>query len=273
MSETINDLAAALALAQGEMEGASKDGTNPAYKTADGGRVKYATLSAVWDACRAALSKNGLSVVQSPGAVNDNCLTLTSILLHKSGQFIQDEFTLPVAQLSPQGAGSAATYARRYALMALVGVAAEDDDGQHAENDTTRNRQVQSVPRPLPPKPEPPREKSQVETPKANAPGTQTAKDAAIKLFLSAWRAAGCDMTEEAIQEAWGVNAGRAHDCFDNEGNLRYTEFNEGELSALTSYCVAQRKAVERQKSDAAPLTLVETSPDPNRQTVEAMAR
>lgn len=125
-SEQINDFAAAFAKAQAKVEGAVKGKVNPAFKS------KYADLSAVWDACRNALTENGLSVIQAPGPLADNRLTLTTMLLHSSGQWARETMTMPIAKLDPQGYGSAVTYARRYALAAFVGVSPEDDDGNAA---------------------------------------------------------------------------------------------------------------------------------------------
>ena len=115
-SETIAELAAALAKAQGEIRGAEKDRENPHF------RSQYATLDSVWKACRAALSANGLSVAQ--GIDGDALVTL---LAHSSGQWYESR--LPVAlPADPQKAGSAITYLRRYSLAAMVGVAPTDDD-------------------------------------------------------------------------------------------------------------------------------------------------
>jgi hypothetical protein len=133
-SETIKDLAAALAKAQGEIEGASKDKVNPAFKS------KYADLSSVWEACRESLTKNGLSVVQSPGEMIDGkSMAMTTMLMHASGQWMRDRLTIPLGKVDPQGYGSAVTYARRYALAAFVGVAPEDDDGQAASKNPPAN--------------------------------------------------------------------------------------------------------------------------------------
>lgn len=124
-SEQINELAAALAKAQGQIEGAKKDSINPHFKN------RYADLSAVWDACREALTTNGLSVVQSA----ENCEAgygVTTMLLHTSGQWMRGTLYLKPAKDDPQGAGSALTYARRYALAAMVGIAPEDDDANAA---------------------------------------------------------------------------------------------------------------------------------------------
>lgn len=125
-SDTITDLAAALSKAQGEVEGAKKDSANPHFKS------KYADLESVWAACRDALTGNGLAVLQSPGLTVDGVMHMTTQLTHSSGQWIRGEMSLPLSKVDPQGAGSALTYMRRYALSAFVGVAPEDDDGNAA---------------------------------------------------------------------------------------------------------------------------------------------
>lgn len=130
-SESINELAAALALAQGEMLSAEKDGTNPHF------RSSYATLASVWDAIRKPLSGQGLSIVQSPGSTEGGMMHITTILLHKSGQYIEDIFQIPAGTMTPQGMGSAITYARRYTLMAICGIAPDDDDGNDAAAQST----------------------------------------------------------------------------------------------------------------------------------------
>jgi len=123
MSPSIAALAAALAKAQGQMTHASKDATNPHFKT------RYADLAAVWSAIREPLSANGLSVVQTVTQTDGN-VGVRSILMHASGEFIASDLQMPVAQKTPQGYGSALTYARRYSLAALVGIAQDDDDGE-----------------------------------------------------------------------------------------------------------------------------------------------
>jgi hypothetical protein len=124
-SDQINELGMALAKAQGQIEGAKKDSANPFFKS------KYADLSSVWDAIRKALSDNGLSVIQSPEDA-ENGITVESMILHSSGQWIKSRYTMPVSKLDAQAVGSAITYARRYALAAMIGVAPEDDDGNKA---------------------------------------------------------------------------------------------------------------------------------------------
>ena len=124
-SEQIKDIATALAKAQAEIEGAKKDSTNPHFKSS------YADLASVWDACRKALTGNGLSVVQGPVS-DEGRVGVTTMLMHSSGQWLESTFFMRPTKDDPQGAGSALTYARRYALAAMVGVAPEDDDGNAA---------------------------------------------------------------------------------------------------------------------------------------------
>lgn len=125
MSDSVAALAAALAKAQGMMSHASKDAQNPHFKS------RYADLAAVWSAVREPLSANGLSVVQTV-AQGDGTVGVRSLLLHASGEWICSVLEMPVAQKTPQGYGSALTYARRYALAALVGIAQDDDDAEAA---------------------------------------------------------------------------------------------------------------------------------------------
>lgn len=146
-SEQVNELAMALAKAQGQIKGAVKDAENPHF------RSKYADLASVWDACRDSLSANGLSIVQSPRGIQTTAggwaVELETRLLHSSGQWMADTLTVPVGKADAQGVGSAVTYARRYALAAFVGVAPEDDDGNAA---SAGAKQEQAVDVPAPPK-------------------------------------------------------------------------------------------------------------------------
>lgn len=125
-SGTIDQLATALALVQSKLQPAIKDANNPFFKS------KYADLSAIWTSCRDELAANDLAVVQSPGPCLEGQVEMTTLLLHKSGQFISGTLTIPVAKVDAQSYGSAITYARRYALAAMVGVVTEDDDGNAA---------------------------------------------------------------------------------------------------------------------------------------------
>jgi hypothetical protein len=124
-SEQINELAGALAKAQGKITGALKDSANPFFKS------KYADLASVWDACRSALSDNGLAVIQLTES-DDSGVFVVTTLAHSSGQWMRSRLRLTPKDDSPQAMGSAITYGRRYALAAMVGVAQVDDDGNAA---------------------------------------------------------------------------------------------------------------------------------------------
>jgi hypothetical protein len=129
-SESIASLAKALSIVQGKMTYAIKDSANPFFKS------KYADLESVWDACRSRLAENGLAVMQFPGLYSDldKSMSLTTILTHVSGEWISQEMSVPVTKPDAQGAGSALTYMRRYALAAVVGVVQADDDGNAASS-------------------------------------------------------------------------------------------------------------------------------------------
>jgi hypothetical protein len=125
MSPSIGNLAAALAAAQGEITGALKDSANPFFKS------KYADLAACWDACRGPLSKHGLAVIQTTQEATDSVKVITT-LAHKSGEWMRGELVMTPVKFDPQGIGSCITYARRYALAAMVGLAQIDDDANAA---------------------------------------------------------------------------------------------------------------------------------------------
>lgn len=135
MSENTSDLFTALSKAQAEIEGAAKDSTNPHF------RSKYADLASVWAACKSALTKHGLSVVQVGDSDDPDVAGMTTILGHSSGQWIRGRMTMRPVKADPQGLGSCTTYLRRYCLAAMVGVAPEDDDGNAASS-----RQETSLP-------------------------------------------------------------------------------------------------------------------------------
>lgn len=122
----LNELGAALAKAQAAIATAERDSEN----TATARTFKYASLDAIWQACRKALSDNGLSVIQMPRLIEEmRLLEVETTLLHSSGQFIRGALAIPLERLDAWAIGSATTYARKYALAAIVGVAPEDDDG------------------------------------------------------------------------------------------------------------------------------------------------
>lgn len=130
-SDSIKELAAALNKAQAEMSGAKKKGNNPFFKS------KYADLNAVVDAVRIPFCDNGLSYSQFP-IMEENRVGVETILMHESGEWISSKLLLPCTKQDPQAAGSAITYARRYALQAIAGIPAEDDDGNSATHGSSQ---------------------------------------------------------------------------------------------------------------------------------------
>ncbi len=147
-SQEINELAAALAIAQGQMKSAAKDNLAK-VKMKSGGEYsyKYSTLDDIWEVARVPLSKNGLSIIQIP--MNDeNKLYLETILIHASGQWISGTMILPIIAVRMselQAMGSAITYARRYALGAMVGVTTGDDDDGQAAGDGKKSDPLQMM--------------------------------------------------------------------------------------------------------------------------------
>ena len=139
-SETIGKLAEALSKAQGEIEGARMDSSNPFFKS------KYADLTSVWEACRKPLTKHGLSIIQSPGYICESpeYISLTTRMCHISGEWVEDVIAMKPVKPDPQSVGSLITYMRRYSLQSFVGVAPEDDDGNAASGQGAK---------PTPPKP------------------------------------------------------------------------------------------------------------------------
>jgi len=125
-SDSIKNLAVALAAAQGEFSAVPKGADNPFFKS------KYAALPDVVATATPVLSKNGLSVAQFVDS-DDLGDLLTTYLLHSSGEFISHSMRLHVAKSNdPQSQGSAITYARRYSYMAALGLVADNDDDGNA---------------------------------------------------------------------------------------------------------------------------------------------
>lgn len=131
---------AALAAAQSAMGPALKEANNPHF------RSKYADLGNVMDACLPALNANGIAVVQPPYD-DDSGRYVKTIFFHgETGQSIECRVPLIVQKNDMQGYGSAVTYARRYGLMAMAGIAPEDDDGYAAAKAAPKQEQRQHKP-------------------------------------------------------------------------------------------------------------------------------
>nr|DAU35638.1 MAG TPA: ERF superfamily protein [Caudoviricetes sp.] len=121
-SDELKNLAKALAKFQADIKDPARDKDNPYFKS------KYVALDGLLDAVRPVLAANGLSFIQSPVS-NGQDMGVATLLMHDSGEWIEsDPFMLHAVKNDPQAGGSAITYARRYSLSAVLGVAWDDDD-------------------------------------------------------------------------------------------------------------------------------------------------
>lgn len=131
-SENIAKIAAALVKAQSEMGNAVKDSKNPFFKS------NFATLNAVREASLPVLNKHGIGVFQ-PTTVIDGKLYVETTAIHESGEFISGLYEVVTGKANdPQATGAAVSYARRYALQALVNIGADDDDAESAMGRSTK---------------------------------------------------------------------------------------------------------------------------------------
>jgi hypothetical protein len=132
-SDQTNELAKALAIAQAAIKPPKKGHTAQIKSDKGSYGYSYADLADVIECYRKPLSDNGLAVAQTM-AFEDGHLTLVTTLLHSSGQWISSDYPVSMFQRA-QEQGSAITYARRYSVTALLGIAAEDDDDGAAASD------------------------------------------------------------------------------------------------------------------------------------------
>lgn len=121
-SESIKNISIALVKFQAEVQNPKNTADNPFYKS------KYAPLNEVLAEVRPLLSKHGLGVIQSPSGDGET-ITINTMLVHESGEWMEfDPLTLKAEKITPQGAGVAITYGRRYSFSSITGIASEDDD-------------------------------------------------------------------------------------------------------------------------------------------------
>lgn len=163
MIETSQSTAAldeAMAKAQSQIQTAAKDKINPAF------RSRYADLASVWEACRDALTSNGVFISQWPVHSEDNRLHIVTRLAFK-GEWIKAHFSIPVLKQDAHGYGSSLTYAKRMSLAACVGVVADDDDDGNAASNKPAMPSVNG-------------------TPGASKAGSRAAYDAFVKAIRSA---------------------------------------------------------------------------------------
>lgn len=145
-SESISGIATALSEAQGEFPIIPKESSNPFFKS------KYAELSTIVRTVQPVLRKHGLSVTQLTED-GESGITVRTMLMHKSGEYISGTLKMQPVKSDPQGIGSAITYARRYGLSAILGIATDDDDDGAAASGTTGQAKTQT--KKDPPKQEP----------------------------------------------------------------------------------------------------------------------
>ena len=155
-SEAIGKISAAFVAAQSDMNGLRKDGKNPFFSS------NYITLDSILEYVRPILTHHGIALLQTNSGVIQNHdadiigLTVTTRLQHASGEWIENDVSLPVIPrvdrsgkslpLDPQSLGSGLTYGRRYALTALLGIGAEVDDDGNAASRTKEFKQPASKP-------------------------------------------------------------------------------------------------------------------------------
>ncbi len=128
-SESIKELVSALSKFQGKVKNATKEASNPFFKS------KYATLDSIVDVIKEPLAENGLSYMQFPIGTN----ILVTILAHSSGEYISSSVEMTPKDSTPQAHGSAITYMRRYCLSSILGIATEDDDDGNAASTGTKH--------------------------------------------------------------------------------------------------------------------------------------
>lgn len=128
LSDSIANISKSLSLFQEEVQDPAKNSDNPFFKS------KYVELDDLLQATRPVLAKHGLSVLQEPTSQDGQTVSIKTIILHLSGEWIEFEpLTLKAVKSDPQGIGSAITYGRRYSLSSILGVAWDaDDDGNGA---------------------------------------------------------------------------------------------------------------------------------------------
>jgi hypothetical protein len=221
MSEKIDALAKALSAAQGEMGGAVKDASNPFFKSS------YADLGSVIKAIKESFANNGLSYTQFP--VRDEAgAGVETILMHESGQWIKSHYTLPLAKFDAQSAGSCLTYARRYALQAIAGIPAVDDDGNQA------NASAPAAP-PPPPARKPKAQKTP-ENVKQEAQGKNITVNGKEYGPITTCKEIN-DLIDEVQMEQWKA---------DNITALKLIKQNHADLNGIINSAFAARKKAIR---------------------------
>lgn len=138
-SDTLSKLAPAFVKAQKNAKHAIKGSVNPAFKS------RYADLAEVIDTVTPVFNDEGIGILQFPGFA-ENRVTLETMLLHESGEFVSGLAETPLPKQDPQGVGSGTTYLRRYSLAAVAGITQDDDDGEGAKAQKPKAAKAQETP-------------------------------------------------------------------------------------------------------------------------------
>ena len=138
MEETKN-LIAALVKAQGEIKAPVKEGVNPMFKN------KYATLDAIYHACRKPLANNGLVLSHSVEVDEGGRYFLITMLYHTSGEKMSNRFPMFIEKQTNQGIASARTYACRYATCNLLALPGDEDDDGNASITSTQQKEIEEL--------------------------------------------------------------------------------------------------------------------------------
>lgn len=182
-SESIDGIASAMTKALGDMIDVVKT------QTANAGQYgyTYATLADVLSMARPVLAKHGLCVTQAAESTTTEVVIYTT-LLHSSGQFLSAHpLRLPIGK-TPQSVGSAISYGKRYSLMAVLGLATEDDDGQSAASSPVVRSQPRSTPERV-----------------STSPTHRTPEEAQIRAILADLPPDERAAFREAFVEEWGA--------------------------------------------------------------------
>jgi|TARA_R110000744_G_scaffold324496_1_gene430318 hypothetical protein len=137
-SESIVKLSKALVKMQSEMGAASKSSDNPYFKS------KYADLASVKEATRLPLLNNGLTITQFVGEYVAGVMSLETIILHESGEYMSRVASIPIAKADCHAATAGVTYLRRTSIAAVCNLMQEDDDGNAAADPKKRGKGAHS---------------------------------------------------------------------------------------------------------------------------------
>lgn len=227
-SAEINELAAALAKAQGAITTAAKDKTNPFLKSS------YADLASVMAAARSHLSANGLAVIQT-AETTDAGVSVTTMLAHASGQWISGTMSMAAGEergkSSAQVLGSIVTYLRRYGYMAITGVVADDDD------DDGNSAAGRPVAQPAP----------KAEAPKAEPPPAPTVGPNGERVEETFWYTGRTKAIHQWLTDTYGVNIDAVHD----QGKKLRDFANR---DAFVAWCKTTFKPLAQERAEVAEL-------------------